>query len=114
MTLSPKTAHLGSTDAPMGLVASDQLQTDPAVFKIWVDAHASGLMCGATKQRQTARLENFLSVNHDAHARLEVSLRLKPQGFRHGSAPTCLAVQAQKFRHIRTFTRTDRIHNTEL
>ena len=51
MTLSPRTAHLGTTDALMDLTASDQLYTDPAVFKIWVDAHASGLIYGATKQR---------------------------------------------------------------
>jgi hypothetical protein len=51
MTLSPRTAHLGNTDALMDLTASDQLCTDPAVFKIWVDAHASGLIYGATKQR---------------------------------------------------------------
>jgi hypothetical protein len=113
MKLSPKTAHLGTTDALMDLIASDQLYTDPAVFKIWVDAHASGLIYGATKQRQTARLENFLSVNYDAHARLEVSQRLKFQGFRHGSTHTYLAAQAQKFRMIRKFVRTDRIYNIE-
>jgi hypothetical protein len=44
MTLSPRTAHLGTTDALMDLIARDQLYTDPAVFKIWVDVRASGLI----------------------------------------------------------------------
>lgn len=113
MTLSPKMEHLGTTEALMELIASDELYTDPALFKIWVAVHASGVIYGAERHRPTERLETFLSVNYDAHARVEVSQRLQFQGFHAGSTPQYLTDQASKFRRIRKLCRTDRLYNME-
>jgi hypothetical protein len=113
MKLSPATAHLGSTDALMNLIGSPMLYTDPAVHKLWVGAHASGEVYGATPRDGLERLDAFLSINYEAHGRLETTQRLKYQGFRHGSTPSYLALQAQEFKKMRKLVRHDRRNNLD-
>jgi hypothetical protein len=113
MKLPPATAHLGSTDALMNLIGSPMLHADPAVHKFWVGAHASGEVYGATPRDGLERLGAFLSINYEAHGRLETTQRLKHQGFRHGSTPSHLALQAQEFKKMRKLVRHDRRNNLD-
>jgi hypothetical protein len=85
--------------------------TDPALFKLWRGAHACGDIYGTKKQAASKTLDTFLSVNYEAHARLECVQRLSYQGFRHGHTPTYLAEQARKFRLMRKLVRKDRLNN---
>lgn len=113
MKLPPATAHLGSTDALMNLIGSPDLYTDPAVHRLWVGAHASGKVYGAVLRDAAERLDAFLSINYEAHGRLEAVQRLKYQGFRHGSTPSYLALQAQEFKRMRKIVRRDRRNNLD-
>ena len=111
MQLSPALAHLGDTAALSELIGSGQMHTDPALFKLWRGAHASGDIYGTKKQPAAKPLDSFLSVNYDARARLECVQRLSYQGFRHGHTPPYLADQATKFRKMRKLVRADRLEN---
>jgi hypothetical protein len=111
MKLSPQTLHLDTLENLMHLICSDKLYTDPHVHKLWVGAHASGQVYGSERQLPSRRLDEFLSVNYDAHGRLECGQRLRFQGFRHGCTPAYLAQQAATFRGIRKLTRADRLSN---
>ena len=97
----------------MNLIGSPLLHTDPAVHKLWVGAHASGQVHGATPRDGLQRLDSFLSINYEAHGRLETTQRLKHQGFRHGSTPSCLNLQAQEFKKMRKLVREDRRNNLD-
>ena len=63
------------------MLVSNEMHNDPALHKTWVDLHASGLLCGTTKRPPVANLSSYLSVNYDAHCRLEAAQRLEFQVF---------------------------------
>ena len=113
MELSPATAHLESTDALQKLIGSPMLYTDPALHELWVSVHASGKVYGATSRDSVDRLDSFLSVNYEAHGRLEVKQRLQYQGFRHGSTRNYLSLQAKEFKKMKKIVREDRRTNLE-
>jgi hypothetical protein len=81
MQLAPSMEHLGSTDELMYVLVSNEMHNDPALHKTWVGLHASGFLCGTTKRPAEANLSSHLSVNYDAHCRMEAAQRLEFQVF---------------------------------
>ena len=62
------------------LLMSSKMHADTVFYKRFVDMMGSGKLCKIPKQRGTTPMSEYLSVNHEAHFRLELWYCLGKQG----------------------------------
>lgn len=77
--LSGAMGHFESIEALRECITSDEVYKDEKLFKLWVGLHASGRLYGASKRSINDSLVEYMSINYEAHCRLEASQRLSRQ-----------------------------------
>ena len=62
------------------LLVSSKMHAHPELYKHFVGTLADGKLCKIPRQPKSAALASFISVNHEAHFRLELWYALGKQG----------------------------------
>ena len=95
------------------LLMSDEMHADQTSYANFVSALQSGKLSKVRKQPDKTPLAAFISVNYEAHYRLELWYALNKQGFRHDNANGPAKIRTDNFTRMRKLVHNDRRKNDE-
>jgi len=80
--LTPALSHINHIE-DLKTLLSGPLRSDPELYTIFVAGLAAGKLTRSRKMPQSVPLENFVSVDFEAHYRVELFYCLEKRGMRH-------------------------------